>query len=108
MHAFRRSYFGSNFHVLPYRCVSIQGAMVEDGGLFSKNGRSDEPELPYAKKAKTDLYVSPGNSLSRKMVDPYGENELDAITLANLWQKASTGDEHCPRYIEYAITNDLN
>ena len=42
------------------------------------------------------------------MVDPYGENELDEITLANLWLKASKGDEHCPRYTEFAITNDLN
>ena len=42
------------------------------------------------------------------MLDPYGENELDDITLANLWLKASKGDEHCPRYTEFAITNDLN
>ena len=28
-------------------------------------------------------------------------------TLANLWLKATKGDEHCPRYTEFAI-NDLN
>ena len=108
LHAFRRSYFGSNLHVSPYRCASIQGTMTEDGGLFNKKDRSDEPELPLSKKAKTDLYVSPGNSLSRKMLDPYGMNELDKISLANLWAKASKGDEHVPRYTEYAISDDLN
>ena len=108
MHAFRRSYFGSNLHVSPYRCASIQGTMAEDGGLFNKKDRSDEPELPQPKKAKSDLYVSPGNSLSRKMLDPYGMNELDKISLANLWVKASKGDEHVPRYTEYAISDDPN
>ena len=82
--------------------------MALDGCLFSKKGRDGEPELPVAKKGKMDLYVSPGNSLSRKMVEPYGENELDDISLENLWLKASKGDEHCPRYTEFAITNDLN
>ena len=42
------------------------------------------------------------------MLDPYGVNELDAITLQNLWLKASKGDEHVPRYTEYAIPDDLN
>ena len=93
MFACRCSNFGSISHVLPYRCVSIRGTMAEDAGLFNNKSRDGESELPYAKKTKTDLYVSPGNCLSRKMVDPYGENELDAITPANLWQKASTGDE---------------
>ena len=81
--------------------------MVEDGSLFSKKGREGEVELPTAKKGKHDLYVSPGNSLSRKMVEPYGENELDGITLENLWLKASRGDDHCPRFTEFAI-NDPN
>ena len=108
LHAFRRSYFGSNLHVSPYRCASIQGTMTEDGGLFNKKESSGEPELPLSKKAKTDLYVSPGNALSRKMLDPYGMNELDKISLANLWAKASKGDEHVPRYTEYAIPDDPN
>jgi hypothetical protein len=82
--------------------------MAEDGGLFNKKSRSDEPELPLSKKAKTELYVSPGNSPSRKMLDPYGMNELDKITLPNLWTKASKGDEHAPRYTEYAIADDPN
>ena len=82
--------------------------MAEDGGLFNKKDRSDEPELSLSKKAKTDLYVSPGNSLSRTMLDPYGMNELDKISLANLWAEASKGDEHVPRYTEYAISDDLN
>ena len=108
LHAFRRSYFGSNLHVLPYRCASIQGTMTEDTGLFGKRKTSDEPELPLSKKPKTDLYVSPGNSLSRKMLDPYGQNELDKISLKNLWAKASKGDEHAARYTEYAISDDSN
>ena len=78
---------------------------MEDS-TFTKNG--DELSLPLAKKAKTDLFVSPGNCLSRKMLEPYGMNELDKISLANLWAKASKGDDHAPRYTEYAITNDLN
>ena len=78
---------------------------MEDG-TFTKNGV--ELSLPLAKKAKTDLFVSPGNCLSRKMLEPYGMNELDKISLANLWAKASKGDDHAPRYTEYAITNDLN
>ena len=81
--------------------------MTEDGGLFNKKSRSDVPELPYAKKAETDLYVSPGDSQSRKMLDPYGQNELDKITFSNIWTKASKGDEHVPRYTEYAIADDL-
>ena len=108
LHAFRRSYFGSNLHVAPYRCVSIRGTMSEDGALFGKKNGSEEPELPLSKKAKTDLYVSPGNALSRKMLDPYGMNELDKISLKNLWAKASKGDEHVPRYTEYAIPDDPN
>ena len=107
MHAFRRSYFGSNLHVLLYRCASIQGTMAEDKCLFGKR-TLDEPELPLSKKPKTDLYVSPGNALSRKLIEPYGMNELDKISLANLWAKASKGDEHVPRYTEYAIPDDLN
>ena len=42
------------------------------------------------------------------MLGPYGYNELDQISLAHLWTKASKGDEHVPRYIEYAIPDDLN
>ena len=63
---------------------------------------------PLRKKTKTDLYVSPGNSLMRKMVEPLGENELDDKSLQNLWLKACKGDEHCPRYTELAIANDPN
>ena len=107
LHAIHRSYFGSNLHVSPYR-HSIQGTMAEDCGLFNKKGRSDEPDLPLSKKSKNDHYVSPGNTLTRKMLDPYGQNELDRITLANLWIKASKGDEHAPRYTEYAVPDDLN
>ena len=106
MHAFRRSYFGSNLHVSLYR-HSIQGTMAEDSSLFAKKG-DIEPDLPLAKKAKTDHYVSPGNCLSRKMVEPYGQNELDKISLANLWIKASKGDDHVPRFSEYAVPDDPN
>ena len=42
------------------------------------------------------------------MVEPYGENELDDITLQALWAKACGGDEHVPRYTEYAIAGDKN
>ena len=94
-HAFRRSYFGSNLHVSPYRCASIQGTMTEDGGLFNKKDSSGEPELPLSKKAKTDLYVSPGNALSRKMLEAYGMNELENISVANLWAMGP-GADHVP------------
>ena len=62
--------------------------------------------LPVAKRAKNDLYVTPGNTLSRKMLDPCGANGLDQISIPNLWIKASKGDEHVPRYTEYAIPDD--
>ena len=42
------------------------------------------------------------------MIEPYGENELGDRTLQYLWKKACAGDEHCPRYTEYAIANDKN
>ena len=42
------------------------------------------------------------------MLEPYGENELDSISLAQLWKKACAGHEHCPRFTEYAILNDPN
>ena len=78
--------------------------MGEDGeGALFKKRRGEELELPVAKKDKGDLYVSPGNQLSRKMLEPYGQNELDDISLKNLWGKATKGDEHCPRYTELAI-----
>ena len=88
--------------------VLMQGTMAEDNGLFNKKESSGELELPLSKKEKTDLYVTPGNSISRKMLDPYGQNELDKISLKNLWAKASKGDEHVPRYTEYAIPDDPN
>ena len=88
--------------------VFSQGTMAEDGGLFNKKGPIDESDLPLSKKAKTDLYVSPGNQLTRKMLEPYGQNEIDKISLANLWAKASKGDEHAPRYTEYAVPDDPN
>ena len=40
------------------------------------------------------------------MLEPYGENELDSISLEQLWKKACAGHEHCPRFTEYAILND--
>ena len=88
--------------------VFSQGTMAEDGGLFNKKRSIDESDLPLSKKAKIDLYVSPGNQLSRKMLEPYGQNEIDKISLANLWAKASKGDEHAPRYTEYAVPDDPN
>ena len=81
--------------------------MAEDLPLFNKLDAVEEAE-PSKKKAKKELYVSPGNALSRKMIEPYGQNELDAISLEDLWKKASNGDEHCPRFTEYAIVNDKN
>ena len=81
--------------------------MAKDLPLFAQGDVDGEAE-PSKKKAKKELYVSPGNALSRKMIEPYGQNELDAISLEDLWKKASNGDEHCPRLTEYAITNDNN
>ena len=81
--------------------------MAKDLPLFNKLDAVEEAE-PSKKKAKKELYVSPGNALSRKMIEPYGQNELDAISLEDLWKKASNGDEHCPRFTEYAIANDKN
>ena len=81
--------------------------MAKDLPLFNKLDAVDEAE-PSKKKAKKELYVSPGNALARKMIEPYGQNELDAISLEDLWKKASNGDEHCPRFTEYAIVNDKN
>ena len=88
--------------------VFSQGTMAEDGGLFNKRGRHDEPALPVDKKQRTDHYISAGHQLSRKLLDPHGLNELDDITLLNLWAKANKGDEHTPRYTEYAVLDDLN
>ena len=84
--------------------------MAEDNecGLFGGKRKVDSAELPVAKKTKNDLYVSPGNALSRQMLEPYGENELDSISLEQLWKKACAGHEHCPRFTEYAILNDPN
>ena len=42
------------------------------------------------------------------MLECYGENELDSISLEHLWKKACAGHEHCPRFTEYAILNDQN
>ena len=81
--------------------------MAKDLPLFSQNDDDGEAE-PSKKKARKELYVSPGNALARKMIEPYGQNELDAISLEDLWKKASNGDEHCPRFTEYAIVNDKN
>ena len=63
--------------------------------------------VPKKDEDKGDLYVSPGNQLSRKMVEPYGQNELDDISHKNPWLKATKGDEHCARYTEFAL-NDPN
>ena len=60
------------------------------------------------KRAQKNEHVSPSNALSRKMIEPYGENELCRITLEDLWKKATSGDEHCPRYTEYGLSNDMN
>ena len=49
LHAFSSQLFRLQF--ARFALTSIQGTMAEDGGLFNKKGRSDEPELPYAKKA---------------------------------------------------------
>ena len=108
LHAFSSQLFRLQFACVALSLCFYSRTMTEDNGLFGKRKTSDEPELPLSKKPKTDLYVSPGNSLSRKMIDPYGMNELDKISLANLWAKASKGDEHVPRYTEYAISDDLN
>jgi hypothetical protein len=83
--------------------------MAEDLPPFSQGDAGGEVE-PSKKKARKEkeLYVSPGNALARKMIEPYGQNELDAISLEDLWKKASNGDEHCPRFTEYAIVNDKN
>ena len=42
------------------------------------------------------------------MLEPYRENELDSISLEELWKKAIARHEHCPRFTEYAILNDQN
>ena len=81
--------------------------MAKDLPLFTKCDADEEAE-PSKKKGRKELYVSPRNALSRKMIEPYGQNELDAISLEDLWKKASNGDEHCPRFSEYAIVNDKN
>jgi hypothetical protein len=85
-------------------------ASDDEAGIFGGKRKGLSGDLPTttAKKSKNDHYVSPGNALSRQMLEPYGENELDAISLAHLWKKASAGHEHCPRFTEYAISNDLN
>ena len=85
--------------------------MAEDNecGLFGTTIRKgDGAEHPVAKQMKDELFVSPGNALSRQMLEPYGENELGSISLEQLWKKACAGHEHCPRFTEYAILNDQN
>ena len=84
--------------------------MAEDNecGLFGGKRKDDSAVLPVAKKAKNDLRVSPGNALSKQMLEPYVENELESIPLEQLWKKACAGHEHCPRFTEYAILNDQN
>ena len=84
--------------------------MAEDNGsaLFQKC-KSEDTELPIAKKtSKNELFVSPGNALSKQMLEPFGMNELDTISLGQLWKKAGRGHEHCAQFTEYAISNDKN
>ena len=75
--------------------------MAEDNecGIFGRKRKEDDAELPVATKSKNDLYVSPRNSLSSQMLEPYGENELDSISLEHLWKKACAGHEHCPLWV---------
>ena len=42
------------------------------------------------------------------MLEPFGENELDLISLDQLWKKANVGHQYCQRFTEYAIANDKN
>ena len=77
-------------------------------GLCNRKRHSDDAELLIAKKVKNDLFVSAGNSLSRQMLEPFGENELDPISLDQLWKKACVGHDYCQRFTEYAIANDKN
>lgn len=79
---------------------------MEDGKPLFRKREPEGSDLPISKKQKnSELFCTPGNCLSRKMVEPYGENELDEINLAALWAKASGGDEHVPRFTEFAIAD---
>ena len=80
---------------------SVQTMAEDNKDIFGK--RKSDAELPITKKQKDDLFVKPGNTIAKQLLDPFGEGELATITLKALWSHAASGHDHCDRFSEYAI-----
>ena len=76
--------------------------MAEDGDMMAKR-KVDHGDLPITKNPKDDLFVKPGNTIAKQLLDPFGEGELATITLTALWSHAASGHDHCERFSEYTI-----
>ena len=61
--------------------------MAEDGPIIHRRTKGDE-DLRIVKKPRTDTkdtkYVSPGDTISKQLLEPYGKSELDTIRLKDL------------------------